>query len=224
MWGGAGTAMALDPKGPNVGSWARGSAAGLAGHVGGGLAGGGLGALAGGGLGYLAGGGTGARAGATLGGAMGALPGMVLGGRAGIEAATRGDAEAQGLTPEQHRQLVHTGMAGGFAGSVGGGLVGGLAGPAVGQVAGMAAAPALSHRMVKNKLEAMQAEKQASLDRGGYQVEDKDLDDRRLEQEAAFRESLQDAARANGEQMHGAQSMTGMPNAGSAITPSIPGY
>jgi len=85
----------------------------------------------------------------------------------------------------------------------------------------MVAAPALSHHMVKNRLQQM---KQASLDRGGYQTEDKSLDDRRLEQEASFRESLQDAARAQGERMHGAPSMTGMPNSGSAITPSIPGY
>lgn len=69
-----------------------------------------------------------------------------------------------------------------------------------------------------------QVPKQASLDRGGYQEEDKPLDDSRLEREAAFRDSLQDAARAKGERMHGASAMSGMPNSGSATTPSIPGY
>ena len=227
-WGGAGTAMALDPNGPSVGNWARGTAAGLgggmagslAGTAGGGVAGGGIGAALGGLGGALVGrAGAGARMGGMIGGGLGAtagaLGGSFLGGRAGIEATTRGDAQAQGLTPEQHRDVVHQGMLGGFGGQLAGNIVPG---------AGMVAAPALSHLTAKNRLQQIQGVKQAGLDRGGFQTEDKDLDDRRLEQEAAFRESLQDAARASGESMQGVKSMTGMPNSGSAITPSIPGY
>ncbi len=228
-WGGAGTAMAMNPTGGTAGDWARGTfyggggalAGGMGGTLGGGGLGAGAGALIGGGLGALAGrAGEGARIGGAIGGLAGAtyggLGGSFLGGRAGIEAATMRDAQARGLTPEQHREAVHTGMLGGAGGHLASGLVPG---------AGMVAAPALSHHMVKNRLQQMQGQpKQASLDRGGYQTEDKSLDDRRLERESAFRESLQDAARANGERMQGSSSMTGMPNSGSSITPSIPGY
>jgi len=215
MLGGAGTAMALDPRGANPGSWAKGTAAGLGGTVGGGMVGGLGGAGIGAALGRI-GGGRGAAIGAGIGAGVGALGGSLLGARNAITGATAEDARAQGLSPEQHRQLVHTGMLGGWGGSLAN---------AVAPGAGLVAAPALSHAMVKSRMREMQGQpKQASLDRGGFQTEDKSLDDRRLERESAFRESLQDAARANGERMQGSSSMTGMPNSGSSITPSIPGY
>ena len=103
------------------------------------------------------------------------------------------------LTEEERRIALGSGVGGALAGGIGGAILGNRAAPDY-------------------------AQKQAALDRGGYQEEDKPLDDSRLEREAAFRDSLQDAARAKGERMHGASAMSGMPNSGSATTPSIPGY
>jgi len=165
-----------------------------------GLLGGGVGGALGGAGGALAAPhGENRGAAALRGAAAGALVGGGMGAGAGLLARSGISLGAQG---ELQRLNLARALAGG-AGMVAAPVVGGLAG---------------IHQA------ANPAEKQASLDRGGFQTEDKSLDDRRLERESAFRESLQDAARANGERMQGSSSMTGMPNSGSSITPSIPGY
>lgn len=216
--GGAGTAMALGDPNNAVGNWATGSAAGFAGSTLGSLAGGAIGAvpgaLAGGTLGGLVGGRRGAALGAGVGagitGTAGMFGGSLLGGRKAIEMATAQDAARQGLTPEEHRSVVHHGMGGGLAGGIGGNMVV----PGLGFVT----APAASNYLAKRRLQAIKSQKTASLDRGGFEG-----NDRRAEREASFRDSLIEAARAKGESMQGA-STSGMPNSGSSIVPSIPGY